>query len=364
MLKSFVKKIFLDSKADLFSTFIERSYELAKRNGSIGLITMQSWMFLASYERLRKGIINQRAIVSMVHLGARAFDSISGEVVSTTAFVINNYRINNFIGRYFRLVNGKSEFEKRNTFKKLINNSKFDGIFNFSSEEFKKISGSPIAYWISSKMLNCFSNKKLMHYMNSEGALKTGNNTKFIRFLWEVNKNDIGSNKKWRKHPKGGPLRKWYGNLEHVVDWSEAARQHYRKDRIARIPINSIWDVEGITWSAVSTGGLSFRKEEKDEIANNAALFIYPKNQDPIEKFLCCLNSAPVKEFIKVISPTLNFLVGDVLSIPFPKSDENIKDCNEIYNGTIETAKCDWDLSETSWNFTTLRLLNLNHHQT
>lgn len=230
--------------------------------------------------------------------------------------------------------------------------------FRAAAADFKKIPGSPIAYWGSDSWLECFSGKKMNHYFASEGAVKTGNNECYVRFIWEVSANTIDIDSGWRKHPKGGDFRKWYGNLECVVNWSNNARKHYREDHIARIPVESVWNIKGITWTAVSSSSLSFRIEMEDEIANNAALFIYPKNQEKLIPFLCCLNACQTSSFLKAISPTLNFLVGDVLSVPFPNHDFSHNIVQAIGEQLIKKAKCDWDSYETSWDFTELALLS------
>ena len=230
--------------------------------------------------------------------------------------------------------------------------------FRAAAADFKKIPGSPIAYWGSDSWLECFSGKKMNHYFASEGAVKTGNNERYVRFIWEVSANTIDIDSGWRKHPKGGDFRKWYGNLECVVNWSDNARKHYREDHIARIPVESVWNIKGITWTAVSSSSLSFRIEMEDEIANNAALFIYPKNQEKLIPFLCCLNACQTSSFLKAISPTLNFLVGDVLSVPFPNHDFSHNIVKSIGEQLIKKAKCDWDSYETSWDFTELALLS------
>ena len=230
--------------------------------------------------------------------------------------------------------------------------------FRASAADFKKIPGSPIAYWGSSSWLDCFSSEKMDHYLASEGAVKTGNNERYVRFIWEVSANTIGIDSTWRKHPKGGDFRKWYGNVECIVNWSESARKHYREDHIARIPVENVWNIKGITWTAVSSSSLSFRLEMEDEIANNAALFIYPKNQDYLIPFLCCLNACQTSSFLKAISPTLNFLVGDILSVPYPNHSFSHNDVEVIGEKIIKKSKHDWDSYETSWDFTNLPILN------
>jgi len=256
------------------------------------------------------------------------------------------------------------EFPPRNERNsKAIQNPDCGWFYRASATDFKKIPGSPIAYWLSGKWLDCFSEKPMSDYVASEGAVKTGNNERFIRFLWEVSASRVGISNDWRKHPKGGEYRKWYGNLDSVVSWTTSSRKHYRNNHIARIPTEKIWNIKGITWTAVSSSSLSFRIEMKDEIANNAALFIYPKKAGYLNSILACLNSCQTMGFLNVISPTLNYLVGDVMAIPFPDASGNYKNADDLCLQLIHSAKADWDSYETSWDFTHLPLLYPDHYQ-
>lgn len=222
-LKVLAERDYPDSKIDLFAMFMERNLDLANKNGFVAMITMQSWMFLSSFEKLRIKILDDNTITSMIHLGARAFDSIGGEVVSTTAFVIDNNYYVNYKGAYIRLVDDKSESEKISNLLQSLKNPYFA-----SSSDFRKIPGSPIAYWFSRSLLDCFIHGDVFEGETKKGVL-TGDDNRFVRFWHEVNVRKIGfglenyngmirSNKKWFPVTSGGPMRRWYGNFETIVN--------------------------------------------------------------------------------------------------------------------------------------------------
>lgn len=243
------------SKSNLFAMFIERNLELALVKGRVAMITMESWMFLSSFEALRVKILGQDTILSMAHLGARAFDSIGGEVVSTTAFVLEKSNNPGYKGTYFRLVEGNSETEKDIAIREAIKNPYCGWFYSASAENFKVIPGRSIAYWVSDSFLAPFKKTTLaIHDLTiSDGQTKTGDNDNYLRQHWEVSFSDVGQYGKWWQHPKGGPYRKWYGNVDWVIDWSEDARKHYRKDRVARILPEYLWGKRGISWTLITS---------------------------------------------------------------------------------------------------------------
>jgi hypothetical protein len=171
---------------------------------------------------------------------------------------------------------------------------------------------------------------------------------------WEVRFSDISVEGPWRKHPKGGAFRKWYGNLDSVVRWDESAINHYRNDFIARILGKKYWDLEGISWSAVTSGESSFRYLHPDEVANNAALCIFPKNSDELNCALGFLNSKVSSNLIQVITQTLNILVGDVMKLPFVVPKASKERLSEVVAECIDLARKDWSVQETALDFAQL----------
>ncbi|MFY3002169.1 BREX-1 system adenine-specific DNA-methyltransferase PglX [Achromobacter xylosoxidans] len=234
-------------------------------------------------------------------------------------------------------------------------------LFRASAEDFRKIPGSPLAYEASDAVRAAFSHGNLENDFICDGYLKTGNNSLFIRFHWEVSKFSRSIEGPWRDHPKGGDYRRWAGNKECVVRWTEESLSHYKKDKIARILDKKYWDLSGISWSAISSGRPSFRVLDKQDIANNAALCIFPKFQPDLLKHLGYLNSKLCEFFLKFRTQTLNFLSGDITSIP-----KNIENSPQIPSNTrrcLSITQNDWNSYETSWDFTWFPLLHPDHRQ-
>ncbi|WP_429091356.1 BREX-1 system adenine-specific DNA-methyltransferase PglX [Aeromonas rivipollensis] len=236
------------------------------------------------------------------------------------------------------------------------NNDMQQHFYRASAADFGKIPGSPIAYSASKNVINAFGEGLFSEDFISDGSLKTGNNDRFIRFHWEINDSDRGIRGPWRDHPKGGDFRRWSGNKECVVRWDKASIAHYQKDFIARILSEKYWDLEGISWSAISSGEPSFRMLEKGDIANNAALCIFPKEGANIYQCLGYLNSKLGSFFIKYRTQTLNFLVGDVMGLP--KCNVTSEKVSESVEQCIKLSNEDWNIYETSWNFSQFSLLN------
>ncbi|MDE6796519.1 MAG: BREX-1 system adenine-specific DNA-methyltransferase PglX, partial [Ruminococcus sp.] len=248
-LSDFVRKNFPDSKADLFACFIEKCGQLTKNTGYYAMITQHAFMFLLSYENLRKKLLN-KTTVNMVHLGARAFDEIGGEVVQTTAFVQTGH-IADYVANYIRLVDISGENEKRMTFLSGENR------YNAKQENFSKIPCSPVAYWVSENFIKAFekgiSIDSISDYTGSQN--KTANNEKYLRYFWEINPKIA----KWKMYSKGGDFRRWYGNIVHVIDWSLSAQLFYKTNPTSNLLSEKYVDKTGIAYTDISTKGTGFR---------------------------------------------------------------------------------------------------------
>ncbi len=351
-LKDFAKVHYPNSKSDLFAIFMERVFKFLNEAGYNAQVNMQSWMFLSSFEKMRESLLDTKTFITMAHLGARAFGQISGEVVQTTAWVLNKKHVDGFQPSFLRLIQGNEEEKKQALLAK-------QNLFNETQQDdFKKIPGSPIAYWVSRGLRNKFIGESIGTNTVSDGQTKTGDNDKYLRQFWEVNFSKIGISKKWVKHPKGGSFRKWYGNVDWVIDWSETARNHYRKDRVARILPEYLWDKKGFCWTLITSGEQSFRFVDKDEIFNLAAPTLFPKNQEETYFFLAIANS-PVGTFIaKIINPTLNMNVGEIQSIPVIRNE--VQQLTSLSKDLTELSKSDWDSFEGSLDFKESPLVNEN----
>ena len=344
-LKDYARTTFPDSKSDLFAMFIERGFEWCKPSGFNSMVTMQSWMFLSSYEAMREKLLAQRTIQTMAHLGARAFGEISGEVVQTTAFVLQGQHFSGFKPVFFRLVDGQ-EAEKEAALRS--NQSRFDATVQ---DDFKKIPGSPVAYWVSEKIRETFDGKKFESCIVTEGQNKTSDNARFLRQKWEVDVSKIGVNRKWLPYAKGGPFRRWFGNIEHIVDWSVEARTHYRRDHSCRIIAEEFWYREGVTWTDITSGGASFRYLPPDttfDMSGPTAFF--DKSVNPFG-YLALLNSNYVGYLLPILNPTLHAQLRDIRSLPLPSNLDVLENASQIAKFCVKKSSDDWNSFETSIDF-------------
>ena len=352
-LKDFAKKKFPDSKSDLFAMFIERGFAWCKDSGFNSMVTMQSWMFLSSYEAMREKLLQDRTIQTMAHLGARAFPEISGEVVQTTAFVMQGQHINGFKPVFFRLVDtgqDQKESELRS------------GLNRFNStiqDDFKKIPGSPIAYWVSKQIIKSFSNNEsLVSFCPVKEGTTTGDTNRFLKLWQEINADNIGfgcesnlksiqSTKKWFPYIKGGEFRKWYGNHEYVVNWYNDGEEI--KGYSGSTPRGSkFYFKENLNWSKVSSSTFSCRYSPKGFCFDTGGLALFPQ-ADLIKPLIGLMNSKVVNIVLGALSPTLNYTVGNISSLPIPKNLDTYQ--SDISDSCIQIAQNDWDSYETSWDF-------------
>ncbi|EBP6615260.1 BREX-1 system adenine-specific DNA-methyltransferase PglX [Salmonella enterica] len=350
-LKEFAKNNFPDSKSDLFAIFIERGFLWLKNAGFNSMVTMQSWMFLSSFDKMRKNILDNYTIETMAHMG----NGVMKIAFGTNATIFRKSHLPAFQGSFSYTENDD------------INNKGFPNKFPVNNKRlkktainnFKKIPGNPIAYWVSDVAFNAFDNKPLSDHLISDGSVKTGNNDVYIRNIWEVSNKKINPSNGWRLHPKGGEFRRWFGNIDSVINWTPEAINHYKTDFIARILDDKYWDLVGISWSAISSSRASFRILEHDYIANNAALCVFPRNGNVYE-YIAFLNSTTFDYYVSINTQTLNYLVGDILKVPYKSGDATIID--EISKKAIEIARYDWNLNELSINFSNDKIVSIDTH--
>ncbi|MFZ1814517.1 MAG: BREX-1 system adenine-specific DNA-methyltransferase PglX, partial [Rhizobiaceae bacterium] len=270
-LGDFVKASYPESKSDLFAVFMERALGLCAKRGLMAMINMQSWMFLSSYEKLRVKLLSDAMILSMAHLGERAFDSIGGAVVSTTAFVIENAHSLDHEGTFIRLVDGSSEAEKEAQLKEAIQNPNCGWFHRASAEDFEKIPGSPIAYWLSERYFKIFEEAEtLKESAEVKHGLSTGKNEEVVRLWSEVNAQEFGSRHqsrdaalasgdKWFPYNKGGEFRKWFGNCEYVLRYDEFGNSLMATFSGHRHDGKSHYFLEGVTWTFISSSSFAAR---------------------------------------------------------------------------------------------------------
>ncbi|HBW1988268.1 TPA: BREX-1 system adenine-specific DNA-methyltransferase PglX, partial [Klebsiella pneumoniae] len=326
-LKIFAKTYYPDSKSDLFAMFMQRAFSLLKENGFNAQINMQSWMFLSSYETLRYWLLNNKTFTTMAHLGARAFGQISGEVVQTTAWVIKNSYIVNNQPVFFRLIEG-SEEQKKNEL--ASREKRFDHTLQ---EDFMKIPGSPIAYWLSSPARYIFeTSPAITSVATSAVGLQTGDNDRFLKYWFEVQndkiylnaidrKSALSSQKKWFPCNKGGAFRKWYGNQDYVVNWEydgiEIKNCVDENGKLRSRQQNSTFYFrESVSWSDVTSGDNAFRYIPKGFIFDATGHSSFYNNDSDLHLCLAFLNNIYCSYITKILNPTIHFHVGYFNRLP------------------------------------------------
>lgn len=354
-LTAYLDKNYPIAKQDLFATFMQMMIERTQDKGRCAFITMESWMFLSSFEKLRHYIIDNYYISSLGHFGWH----IIGIAFGTAMTVIEKNKDYGRIGEYSYLAIDDIDRSKNVPF---VFPKKDNGRFaHVSQQNFEKIPGCPIGYWVSEAWLKVFSNEILKDRTISDGQTKTGDNNKYLRFIWEVSFKTIGKEHKWVKHPKGGGFRKWFGNLDTVIDWSSKAREHYHKDKVARILPQYLWWRKGISWNLICSGKQSFRIYNEDEIFNLAAPTLFFHNNTILLYCLGLFNTPITDYVIRLINPTLNCNIGDVQSLPYIEA--NKEEISTIVSDCISISKSDWDAHETSWDFQENELVRLSKEQ-
>ena len=359
-LSNYIKKNYPDSKSDLFAVFMEACHNMTAENGYQAMITMHSWMFLSSFEKLRAKI-RKLNIVNMVHLGARAFEEIGGEVVQTTSFVLTNKHIDGYKGTYCRLVEPTTQAGKEEMF--LAKENRYVAC----SDNFAKIPGAPVAYWVSENDLLSFDRSSLLSDIsNPKQGLITGNVNKFVRKWFEINncKFTVKSGCKWYPYCNGGNYRKWYGNNEDVVDWFDDGREvknfFDENGKLRSRPQNQqFYFQEGGTWTAISSSTFSVRYFPKGYIFSNAGMAIFTEI-NLLLTIIGFLNSKISRKYLSIYNEGLNYNQGDIAKLPIVNdlSDEILLN---VVNQNISISKSDWDSFETSWDFTIHPLLSAKH---
>ena len=360
-LKRFANKHYKRSSTDLCTMFIERAASFVQRRGAIGMITMHAWMFLDSYRELRPWMLSAMSIDSMAHLGTRAFDSIGGEVVQTTAFATTNVACDaNRVGVYLRLVDGHNEAEKKRLLREAATNGAHRLRFETSVATFALIPGRPIVYWASREMLDAFEEgTPLGEIAEPKVGLQTGDNERFLRQWFEVSadrsymrardrEDAKASGARWFPHNKGGEYRKWWGNQDYVINWQDDGRElwDFRPRSVIRNP--DCYFRPCISWARVSSGDPSFRLFDSSSLFNDKGSAIFLDSDQQALMMIGYLNSSTTLQLESTIAPTVMFEVGQMKSLPWiePDSFDPVG-----VERLIDIFRADWDARETSWDF-------------
>lgn len=362
-LKKYVQKNYPDSKADLFSVFMEKLMSMTKDNGYIGMVTMHSWMFLSNFEKLRKKL-QKHTIINMAHLGTRAFEEIGGEVVQTTTFILQGRKNNGYVGNYERLVDYGSQDGKEEKYLEIVDGKENADLYQVNQDNFDKIPGSPIAYWVPDNSVNLFLNKSIGSIAKVRLGMATSDNNRFVRAWFEIDfkrlnlnsknrEQALKSKRKWFPYDKGGEFRKWFGNNCLVVNWSNDGyeirnnKNSSGKVRSHNYNLEFIFH-QGITWSALTSGNLSVRYTPSGHLFDNAGSKLFTLKDDTLFKILGFLGSNVSDYFVTVINPTINIQPGTISNLPYISSGNDVVN---LVNENIDISKQDWDAFETSWDF-------------
>lgn len=358
-LKEYVNKNYPEGKSDLMTVFMKLGLSHCQKNGFMSMINLPSWMFLSSYELLRKELLDNITINSLLHLGRGVFGSDFGSVV----FTFQNISKDIQVGVYRKLFEQHVQVRAVETIRSFFLNKSY-GYHIFHQSNFEKIPGSPIAYWVSEKMIECFMLNNINDISNVKKGLSTGDVSLFMRFWFEANIENIDFNcndvtksaisgKKWFPYMKGGAYRKWYGNHEYIVNWENDGQKIKNfadeNGKLRSRPQNiRYYFNEGITYSALTSYKYSVRYMSHSIFGGGGDAILCNKKEQLIST-IALLNSIISDVFLKIISPTLNYEVSHILSIPIKFENTLVIENKSQQN--ISISRLDWDSRETSWDF-------------
>ncbi|OUM19543.1 BREX-1 system adenine-specific DNA-methyltransferase PglX [Butyricicoccus porcorum] len=359
-LSKYVKDNYSDSKSDLFAVFIERCGQMTAKNCYQAMITQHAWMFLSSFEKLRTKLL-MTDTVNMVHLGARAFEEIGGEVVQTTSFVLRKSHMD-YKGTYCRLIEPTTQQGKEDMF--LAGENRYAA----QQSDFSKIPGAPVAYWVSDAFIDAFDgNPKLRSIARARSGAKTGKNDIFIKSWWEVAYPSIylncsnydeccSSGAKWFPYNKGGDGRNWYGNRDLVVDFQDGGEniRRYSQKYGTSIDLNAtdVYFGQGITWTALTSAKNTFRfSPSGSAFDSNKGPMIFNDDTELLNYLLSFFISPVAQFYIKVFNPSLSLQNGDMDNLPIIIDEKRKLSISKVAEQNVRESKNDWDSFETSWDF-------------
>ena len=352
-LKKFVTDNYKDYSGDLFSVFIYRNLLFCQPGGYCGYMTPNVWMFIKSYEKLRNFIIQNRRIADLIQMAKGAF--FKEATVDICTFVLQNTK-SDAPGLYIRLEDFKGDMEvQRQKVLEALANKDCGYFYETSAQNFTKIPGAPVAYWVSKRFIDIFSTDCYLREVASvQEGLKTGDNEKFIRKWYEVaflHTNMFNSHyAKWFYHTKGGIFRKWYGNQEDILNY-EKNGMLLRAFRGSSLTGSQNYLKPCITYSRITSAYTSFRFTSAGSIPNMAGLSLYPYSENTFYYILGWLNTNIVCNVLGLINPTINFPPGTIANLPVKIRSSSIVPVSEFVKSNISISKSDWDSYETSWDF-------------
>ncbi|MBD1998029.1 BREX-1 system adenine-specific DNA-methyltransferase PglX [Leptolyngbya sp. FACHB-541] len=373
-LGDWAKKNYPDSKTDLFAMFIERNLDLSVKKGLVAMITMQSWMFLSSFERLRQALLNNQDILALIQIGYNSFPELNSKVAQACAFVLNNYP-SEVLGSYLNLNDAPQAADKE----KVFLSSKKTKIFRVRKQDFRKIPGSPIAYWVSEKVRKIFEESDSLGSVGSPThGIVTGDNERFLKNWHEVSHHNIcftatnreesvKSGVRWFPVSKGGSFRRWFGNQEFVIDWFNdgyelrTTKHHTGRIRATNFNLDRIFK-PGITWSTITSSSLSMRYLPEGMIFESKGSVCFSDTEEQRLFLLALTNTHVINKLLLIMSPTLDYHEGPLSRLPIVTLQTSQP--SEIAQKCRGLSEEDWNSYETSWDFAKFPLLIVNHYQT
>lgn len=359
VLSEYVKRCYSEAKSDLFAALIIKCLEFTKQNGYSSLVTMQSWMFLSSFEEMRTKLLTLNTLTTLMHME----NMVMGIAFGTAVSVFRKGAVKGYKGTYNQIKLADIENAKPKSFP--VAGNRFAQV---SSDNFSKIPGMPVAYWVSVNTINAFDKPKLESGVNAVKGLDTCDNDTFVRFWNEVDIHNINFSArssedtfeaKWYPYCKGGGYSKWYGFMDKVVDWKDDGNilRNLRDSngKIKSRPQNiRYYFKEGLTWSTITSYKLSLRYMNHCIFGGGGSAMFMSSN---LYYNLCFVNSKVTEYFLSFMNPTLNFLVGDILGLPIIIDESKKEVVEPLARNNINISKIDWDSFEPSWDFKTHPLL-------
>ena len=362
-LKQFVEEEYKETKSDLFACFFMRSFSLTKEDGLIGLISPFVWMFLGSYERLRKEIIEKTTVSSLIQL---EYNGFGAAMVPVETHVFRNTFIDGYKGSYIKLSDFKGPENQMPKTLEAIQNSSCGWFFTANQKDFKKIPASPIGYWLSGNAVNAFAGSLSNEILIARHGLLTGNDSKYVKYWFETSFTRIGvgcrnyedmhlETTPFYPLNKGGGRRKWYGNLDYIVFLGDF-KSTFNSNKLNE---SHLFFKEGITWSEINTGGISCRYSKQGILFGHKGPTAFFKDKKLLEYFLGFSNSKPFNLFKSVINSSISFTSGNMEVIPTIVCQEELNKINKVVIECVEIASLEWNSRETSWDFYQNELLRI-----
>ena len=345
-MSKWIKKNYPEVKSDLFSSFIVRIMDYANEHGEAGIMCPFVWMFIGSYEKLREKMINEKTITSLIQL---EYSGFAGATVPICTFTFHNGYVDGYKGGYVRLSDFVGAAVQAPKTREAIANPDCGYFYRRNAKTFTQIPGTPIAYWIGAGAYGAFKNGiSLADVAKTRKGMFTGNNDRFLRFWHEVSSGPIGADYKF--YSKGGSFRRWYGNRDYVVRWSNDGEEIKAYPGSGNINEDDYFK-PCLCWSLITSGDISFRSLNSTEfVVGDAGPACYPLYGSS-RYLLGLLNSSPIRFLSKAINPTLNWSAGVVGSFPVLQCETALEEVDMLVDELQFHSKLDWDSFETSWDF-------------